>query len=181
MRRATLLTAALLLPLGQVARTADGMREHGQARVGATGIGDPYYPTLGNAGYDAQHYTLDLQVDVRRDTIAGTVTMTARALHDLTGFSLDLVGFHIGKVLVDGAPAAYTHPARKLLVRPARPLRAGHIFTAVFAYSGVPTTIPTSSGDQSTGTRVLWRPSRIHRRAGIPGVSPILCPRHAAA
>src|SRR5918997_933825 len=28
--------------------------------AGSSGIGDPYYPLLGNSGFDVQHYTLDL-------------------------------------------------------------------------------------------------------------------------
>ena len=33
------------------------------AQPGADGIGDSYYPQLGNGGYDAQHYTLELSID----------------------------------------------------------------------------------------------------------------------
>ncbi|HVA91236.1 MAG TPA: M1 family metallopeptidase, partial [Chloroflexota bacterium] len=144
---AALLTAALLLPLGYPAVPAGAGREQGQPSSGAASIGDPYYPTLGNGGYDAQHYTLDLAVDVRHDTIAGTVTMTARAFHDLARFSLDFVGFHIGRVTVNGAVAVFSRPARKLLISPARPVLAGRLFTVMVTYSGTPTTIPTPSGD----------------------------------
>ncbi|HVA91399.1 MAG TPA: M1 family metallopeptidase [Chloroflexota bacterium] len=144
---AALLTAALLLPNGHPAGIVGAAREQGQPLIGATSIGDPYYPMLGNGGYDAQHYTLDLAVDVRHDTISGTMTMTARALQDLARFSLDFVGFHMNGVMVDGAAAAYTHPARKLLISPARPAPAEHLFTVAVTYSGAPTTIPTPSGD----------------------------------
>ena len=34
-------------------------REHGTP--GAAGIGDPLYATLGNGGYDALHYDVDLR------------------------------------------------------------------------------------------------------------------------
>ena len=38
--------------------------------AGSSGIGDPYYPLLGNSGYDVQHYTLDLDLDVAGGAIA---------------------------------------------------------------------------------------------------------------
>ena len=33
------------------------------------GLGDTYYPQLGNSGYDAQHYTIELTVDVATNTL----------------------------------------------------------------------------------------------------------------
>jgi aminopeptidase N len=114
---------------------------------GTTRIGDSYYPALGNGGYDAQHYTLDLAVNVAHNTISGSASMTALARQDLVRFSLDFAGFHIEWVTVDGARASYSHPARKLLISPAHPLAAGHLFTVTVAYRGTPTTIPTPSGD----------------------------------
>ncbi len=146
-RRAALLTAVLLFPLVRTPGPAGAARGPTQPVAGTTSIGDPYYPALGNGGYDAQHYTLDLTVDVPHDTITGTATMTAQALQDLDRFSLDFAGFHIAGVTVDGAAATYSHPARKLVISPARPIPAGSRFTVTVGYSGTPTTIPTSSGD----------------------------------
>ncbi|HWE62788.1 MAG TPA: M1 family metallopeptidase [Chloroflexota bacterium] len=139
------LTRALGLAAALVASSA--AHAHGAASPGATSIGDPYYPTLGNGGYDALHYTLDLAVDVTRNTIAGTATMDARATQDLSRFSLDFVGFHIRAVTVDGAPATYSRQPRKLIVTPGRPLPAGGQFAVAVTYSGTPTTIATPSGD----------------------------------
>ena len=45
---------------------------------GAPSLDDPFYPSMGNGGYDALHYTLDLTVDVPSNTLAGTSTMRAR-------------------------------------------------------------------------------------------------------
>jgi aminopeptidase N len=114
---------------------------------GATGIGDPYYPTLGNGGYDARHYTLDLSVDVRHNRISGAVTIDARTTQDLSRFALDFVGFRISAVTVDDAPAAYRRAARKLVISPAHPILGGRRFSVTIAYSGVPTVITTPSGD----------------------------------
>src|SRR5947209_18089966 len=96
---AAILVASVLIP-GAGFNGAAGAATGTQPSPGASSIGDPYYPTLGNGGYRAQHYNLDLSVDVGRNTIASTVTMDARATQDLTHLSLDFVGFQIGAVTV---------------------------------------------------------------------------------
>ena len=40
---------------------------------GAPGLGDPYYPTLGNGGYDALHYDLKLAIDVETGAVEGAL------------------------------------------------------------------------------------------------------------
>ena len=60
---------------------------------GAAGIGDPYYPLLGNGGYDAIHYTIDLDLDVEAGSILdATTTIDAVATQDLSTFNLDYPG-----------------------------------------------------------------------------------------
>jgi aminopeptidase N len=113
----------------------------GGPRPGATSLGDPYYPSLGNGGYDALHYTLDLAVDVRHNTLAGTASIEAHATQDLSRFSLDFRGFTIAHVTVDDRPAAYSRQGPKLLIVPDTPLRNRARFTVTVAYSGVPTLI----------------------------------------
>src|SRR5690349_13701304 len=70
---------------------------------GSDGLGDSLYPLLGNGGYDAVRYSLDLSVDMDKDAITGTVTMEAKALQDLSTFNLDFQGFQISQLVVDGA------------------------------------------------------------------------------
>ena len=38
--------------------------------VGAPGIGDPYYPDLGNGGYDIQNYLIVMDIDPPANMIA---------------------------------------------------------------------------------------------------------------
>ena len=64
MRRGWMPALPLLMVIFAGAATANG-----GARRGAVGIGDPYYPALGNGGYDVLHYTLDLQVNPQRDNL----------------------------------------------------------------------------------------------------------------
>src|SRR5215207_3957400 len=103
--------------------------------AGSSGIGDPYYPLLGNSGYDVQHYTLDLDLDVAGGSItAGHATFEAIALVDLCAFNLDFLGLEIDAVTVDGQPAAFTRHSGELTVDPATPLPAGARFTTEIAY-----------------------------------------------
>ena len=107
--------------------------------AGSSGIGDPYYPLLGNSGYDVQHYTLDLDLDVAGSSIAaGNATIEAIALVDLCAFNLDFLGLEIDAITVDGQPAAFTRHSGELTVDPATPLASGSRFTTEIAYHGAP-------------------------------------------
>jgi aminopeptidase N len=118
------------------------------------GIGDPYFPQLGNLGYDALHYTLELNVDMsnlQRTPISATVTMQARATEALPTFSLDFRRFTIEAVSVNQQPAIYQQAGRKLLVQPSMPLQDDELFTTTVSYSGTP------AGDGAGGdTRRGW-------------------------
>jgi aminopeptidase N len=121
--------------------------------AGSSGIGDPYYPLLGNSGYDVQHYTLDLDLDVAGAAITdGTATIDAIALLDLCAFNLDFLGLEIDAITVDGQPASFTRHSGELTIGPATPLPAGARFTTEIAYHGTPIgqeapTIATLLGD----------------------------------
>jgi aminopeptidase N len=121
--------------------------------AGSSGIGDPYYPLLGNSGYDVQHYTLDLDLDVAGASItAGRATIDAIALLDLCAFNLDFLGLEIDAIAVDGQPASFSRHSGELTVHPAMPLPAGARFTTEIAYHGTPVgqeapTIATLFGD----------------------------------
>lgn len=115
--------------------TAAGLLPEG---AGAPGIGDSYYPHMGNGGYDVQHYTLDLTVDLEGQTIDGTATIKAQATDDLTRFNLDFYGFNIASLTVDGQPARFERQEGELIVMPAAALSAGDAFTVVVCYSGAP-------------------------------------------
>jgi aminopeptidase N len=120
---------------------------------GSSGIGDPYYPLLGNSGYDVQHYSLDLNLDVDGASItAGNATIEAIALLDLCAFNLDFLGLEIDAIVVDGQPASFTRHSGELTIDPATPLPAGARFTTEIAYHGRPMgqdapTIVTLLGD----------------------------------
>lgn len=106
--------------------------------VGAQGMGDRYFPTMGNGGYDVQHYTLDLTPDLERRTLAGTVSLETTATQDLTRFNLDFLGFEILALTVDGRPASYARDSGELTITPAEPISRGATFTVAVTYRGAP-------------------------------------------
>jgi aminopeptidase N len=109
--------------------------------AGEPGIGDDFYPTLGNGGYDVQTYLIDLTVsDDLREIEAGLVTISAVATQDLSAFNLDFFGMTVEHVGVDDAPAAFSRDGREMTVTPVYPLTVGQSFIVRVAYSGTPGT-----------------------------------------
>ena len=106
-------------------------KPHEAPTAGAPGVNDRLFPTLGNGGYDAEHYALDLSYPTGgpSDTVQGKVTMRAEATKSLSRFNLDFDGDSIGGVTVDGRPATWELQGEELVITPARPLRGGHDFT----------------------------------------------------
>src|ERR1700712_648219 len=87
---------------------------------GAAGIGDRLFPTLGNGGYDVQHYDLDLRyaTSAPSQSIDGTVTILAKATQSLSRFDLDFAGDSVGGVSVNGLPAKFTRDGEDLVLTP---------------------------------------------------------------
>lgn len=107
---------------------------------GAPGIGDPYFPTAGNGGYDVRRYDLELRYDPAADRLTGTATITATATRNLSRFNLDLV-LPATAVRVGGTPAARSQAGGELVVTPRQPLASGSTMTVQVDYGGVPSRI----------------------------------------
>ncbi|MGB9378584.1 MAG: M1 family peptidase, partial [Mycobacteriales bacterium] len=56
---------------------------------GSAGVGDPYFPKLGNGGFDIAHYDLNLSYNPDRHYLSGIATITAQATQNLSRFDLD--------------------------------------------------------------------------------------------
>ena len=106
--------------------------------TGAEGLGDSFYPLLGNGGYDVLHYDIDLDVDPAINAISASTTIEALAIEDLEAFNLDLSGLQVHSVIVNGADAAFSRSGHELSVQPAVSLTAGSQFTVDVVYSGSP-------------------------------------------
>ena len=107
---------------------------------GAPGAGDPYFPDMGNGGYDVGHYDIRLAFTPATGAITATTTITARATQDLSRFDLDFQGpLTISRLSVDGRGAAYSRVgAQELVITPSEGLRKGRAFTVSVSYAGVP-------------------------------------------
>ena len=101
--------AALLVPSVGAAR---------QFAPGAAGAGDPFFPLAGNGGYDVRHYDLVLDYAPATNRMRGDVTVTAAATQDLSSFDLDLRGFTVSAVLVDGHAATFARRGQELIITP---------------------------------------------------------------
>ncbi|MEP7292012.1 MAG: M1 family metallopeptidase [Chloroflexota bacterium] len=142
---AKLLTRAALLALSLLAIMLVYAPIYAQT-AGSVGVGDPYFPLLGNGGYDVQHYDIDLTVDVDNQTVAGTTTIEALATESLSSFNLDYFGPEIATITVNDAPSDFTRSRGELRVQLPEPLEADDAFTVVVDYGGAPgeLTSPTS-------------------------------------
>lgn len=122
-------------------------------RPGADGVGDPYFPQLGNGGYDVGHYTLDLTWRADEGTLDGVVTVEATSTQDLSRFNLDLSGMKVRSVTVDGTAAEVERMGAELVITPAEAIAEDEPFTAVVSYNGRPE--PVSEGTNLF--RVGWQ------------------------
>src|SRR6478736_3045570 len=106
--------------------------------AGTSGLGDPIYPLSGNGGYDVGDYALTLGYDPSSRNLTGHAAITATATQDLSRFDLDLRGFTISALTVNGKPAKFTRDGQELVVTPAPPgVKAGPL-SVVVDYAGVP-------------------------------------------
>ena len=141
MRRATFLIAGVLLLGGCTGGdTPDPAPPPSDVAFtpGAEGIGDPYFPTYGNGGYDVAGYDLALRFDPGSGELGGTATITATATQNLSSLNFDLANLAAQRVTVDGAEAQSRADGTELVVTPAAGLVSGRPFTVVVEYSGTP-------------------------------------------
>lgn len=130
----------------------------------ATGLGDPVFPELGNPGYDVGRYDLSVSYDATTRTVAASVTITARATAALPAFTLDSVGATGVRGSVDGRAAAVVQDGEKLLVTPARRIRAGQEFVTRISYAADPRMVVPHSAWVFTddGFAVAGQPEGTH-------------------
>ncbi len=113
----------------------------------ARSLGDPFYPTLGNGGYDVQQYDLDLrwhppEAAHPEGWLRGEAHITIRATQALSGFSFDLTAANsdVQRVAIDGVLAGH-HPdpfGRKLIVVPGNVLAAGDVAHVTVDWTAMP-------------------------------------------
>jgi aminopeptidase N len=169
------LIAGTVLLFSASVGAADAKQQQGKAKgclpgqpVGAPGVGDTYYPTYGNGGYDVKRYELDINYNPSTQLIErGKATIEAQATQSVCRFNLDFVGFDIHKLKVDGDRAKWTRDEHELTVTPRHALERGRPFEVFVKYSGEPTEFvipgfdpPLRTGfmDQVDGATVAGQP-----------------------
>ncbi len=143
----------------------------------ADGLDDDLFPQLGNAGYDVDHYDIDLTVRRRTPNIVGTTIVSATATTDLESFVLDFHALTVVAVVVDEQRANFDLDDDELRIEPTAPIARGQRFDTVIRYRGIPEpiadpVIPIQNGWNRTdsGTFVInepdgaktWFPSNDH-------------------
>jgi aminopeptidase N len=113
---------------------------------GAPGVGDPFFPLAGNGGYDVTHYGLTLAYVPATNQLKGHAVITATATQDLAQFDLDLRGFSISKVRVDGQPAPFVRFGQELVITPATGHPSGTPFRVRVDYAGAPSVVNDQFG-----------------------------------
>ena len=89
--------------------------------IGAPGVGDPYYPLQGNGGIDVRDYSLRLAYEPSTRRLEGLARLSIVATQDLKRFDLDLRGFALGPVSVDGRPGPRSlRDGQELVITPPR-------------------------------------------------------------
>ena len=135
---------------------------------GARTLHDPLLAQIGNGGYDAIHYEIELGYDPAANRFdSASTTITARATKNLSQLSLDFQDLPAREVLVDGERARFEQVATKpfenptatvpmkLVVTPPAGIRAGRELTVEVDYSGSRPQVFTDPDGSSEG----WIPA----------------------
>ena len=107
-----------------LASRRDAQRSRRERAAPATGC----FPRSATAATTSQHYDLTINYDPAANTMVSTADITLRATQDLSEFSLDLRGFTVTAVTIDGV-AGDVHRAAgdKLIVTPAAGIANGRV------------------------------------------------------
>jgi aminopeptidase N len=142
----------LALGLGTTLLLGAGLATPGQALAadtfvpGSSGLGDPFFPLAGNGGYDVSHYALRLSYEPRTHRLVGSATISATGTQNLSRFDLDLRGFDVSRLTVNGKAASFKRAGQELVITPQAGLPAGLPFTVTVDYAGEPQVVTDPDG-----------------------------------
>ena len=114
--------------------------------IGGESAGDPYFPTIGNTGYDVSHYALDLQINTSGDDqLTGIAGITFTATEDVDQISFDLLdlevtGARLGEQSVE---TQATDTKLRVLFDETLPAGSEHVLTV--EYAGTPQLIDSTT------------------------------------
>ena len=114
--------------------------------VGGETVGDPYFPGIGNTGYDVTHYDLNLEVDTAgADQLLGVATISFTATEDVDQISFDLRGLNVTEARLGDAIVSTEQAGDKLRVRFPETVRAGSENTLTVSYGGNPQLVDSTT------------------------------------
>jgi aminopeptidase N len=120
--------------------------------AGSSSLNDPMFPWMGNGGYDALDYMIDLRFGIDKKTVVGSTTIQAKALQDLSSFNLDFGQMTVSNVVVNGVSARFSQADPELTIVPEKPLVKGQDFSVSIVYSGAPGSKATEGSDSGMWT-----------------------------
>lgn len=129
---------------------------------GGNGVGDPYYPKMGNTGYDVQSYIVRLDYrssgevtgNVYIDAVADTDNGAPSSGLDLSRFDLDFRGPKISRVAVGiEDDVSFERQGQELIIEPEAPLPDGQPFTVFVRYKGKPKPVLNPDGSKDGWTK----------------------------
>ncbi len=106
--------------------------------AGSSSLNDPFYPWMGNGGYDAMDYDIKLRIRDYHLSESGSTTMTAMATQDLRSFNLDFGSMEVKAVTVNGKPARFEHDDPELLIVPDQAIVKNKKFKVNVVFEGQP-------------------------------------------
>ncbi|HYH60874.1 MAG TPA: M1 family metallopeptidase, partial [Solirubrobacterales bacterium] len=127
---------------------------------GDNGVGDPYYPKMGNTGYDVQSYDVDLKYG-RSGKVTTTTVIEAVADTDegapasgpkMAAFNLDFRGPGITGLEVEGEPALYDRAGQELKIEAPEPIADKRSFEVAVTYKGRPEQVDNPDGSKDGWT-----------------------------
>ena len=166
------LSVAAIAATALLTGAAPAWADHDRFTPGSSGLGDPLYPLAGNGGYDVRHYSIEIDYDRATNHMDSEAEIKARATQNLSSFNLDLRGFEIPELEVNGRDAEFTRDGQELTVIPSRGIRRGQKFEIEIEYSGTPEEVIDPDGS-SEG----WVPTSdgafvVNEPQGSPGWYP---------
>jgi aminopeptidase N len=143
--------AAVLAALGLVAGGTSALR-HGSGDdeaaaaaaapaptdIGATGIGDPYFPLDGNGGINVLSYDVRDRYRFGSGKLSGSTVLTLRTTQELSSFNLDFL-LPVSRVHLSTGKATFSRPEHhELQITPMQPIPAHTRLRATITYAGKP-------------------------------------------
>lgn len=128
-----------------------GFEPPSSGAVGADGVGDSYYPNLGNGGYDISHYDLDIVFDPDTRGIEAVATLDLTPSEELASFNLDLSGLTVTMVEIDDELAGFARDAQELTIWAEEPLAASEQVKVTVHYEGTPAPVAGIAGSPNDG------------------------------